>query len=256
MNHTFTRIAAVAALGLLTLAPQAQAATSSYNVTTTWYEPQTQPRDSIFVGTFDYDSVNHVVSNLQGMLSESMTRTGANLAYPNDSMVWLDLNYQLESWYDPTLGGTFAAAFKNNNTNTFYNATPGATDFWSPQVGVDNGGVYFGFPVKANNPGNAYALIFVPDDPLAALTTAQLSKVAYADCTPTAPGGMMMGGGMMGSVCMTGTSLAGYGIEGTMDGYPLSQFITAAAVPEPSTWALTALGLMGVGAAARRRRQA
>ncbi len=255
MNTTFTRMAAAAALGLMALSPQAQAAASSYNVTTTWFEPQTQPRDAIFVGSFSYDSVTHVVSNLQGKLSESMTHTGANLAYPNDSMVWLDLNYQLTSWYDAALGGTFAAAFKNNNTNTFYNATAGATDFWSPQVGVDNGAVHYGFPVKANNPGNAYALIFVPDNPLAALTTTQLSKVAYADCTPTAAGGMMMGGGMMGSVCMTGTSLAAYGAAGSMDGYPLLQTITAA-VPEPSTWALTALGLVGVAFASRRRRQA
>lgn len=253
MTTTFTRIAAAAALGLMALAPQAQAA-SSYNVTTTWREPQTQPRDSIFIGTFDYDSVTHVVSNLQGQLSESMTDTNG-LPIDADHMVWLDLNYQLESWYDAALGGTFAAAFKNSNTNTFYNAAVGATDFWSPQVGADNGAVYYGFPVKADNPGNAYALIFVPDDPLAALTTPQLDKVAYADCVPMAPGGMKMGGGMMGSVCMTGTSVAGYGAAGSMDGYPISQIITAA-VPEPSTWALTALGLVGVAVASRRRRQA
>lgn len=223
MSNNLMQASIALASGLALMAPASHAATSSYNVTTTWFEPQTQPRDSVFVGSFDYDSATHTVTNLQGKLSESMTRTGANLAYPNDSMAWLDLSYQLVSWYDGSLGGTFAAAFKNNNTHTFYNAAPGATDFWSPQVGVDNGAIFYGFPVKASNPGNAYALIFVPDDPLAALSQAQRDKLAYADCTPTATGGMMMGGGMMGSVCMTGTSVAAYGSAGSMDGYPKMQ---------------------------------
>jgi len=254
MKSTFIQAATAMAAGLLVMAPLAHAATSSYNVITVWHEPQTQPRDSIFVGTFDYDSLTHTVTNLQGKLSESMTRTGANLAYPNDSMVWLNLNYQLVSWYDSSLGGTFAAAFKNNNTNTFYNATPNATDFWSPQVGVDNGAIFYGFPVKASNPGNAYALIFVPDSPLATLTQAQIDKVAYADCSPTAAGGMMTGGGMMGSVCMTGTSLAAYGATGSMDGYPKLQTISAA-VPEPSSAALVLISLGAAGIVSRRRQR-
>ncbi|MDO9237674.1 MAG: PEP-CTERM sorting domain-containing protein [Aquabacterium sp.] len=254
MKNKLIQGASMMAISLMAMATQAQATTSSFDVTTIWHEPQTQPRDSIFVGSFDYDSATHTITNLQGKLSESMTHTGANLAYPNDSMVWLNLNYQLASWYDPSLGGTFAAAFKNNNTNTFYNGTPGATDFWSPQVGVDNGATYFGFPVKANNPGNAYALIFVPDAPLSALSQAQIDKLAYADCTPTAAGGMMAGGGMMGAVCMTGTSLAGYGMAGTMDGFPVSQTITSS-VPEPSSMALALIGLAAVGGIASRRRQ-
>lgn len=252
MKITLVQTIVATAVGLASMAPQAHAATSSYNVTTIWSEPHTQPRDSIFIGSFDYDSVTHAITNLQGQLSESMTRTGANLAYPQDSMVWLDLNHQLVSWYDGTLGGTFAAAFKNSSTQTFYNAAPGATDFWSPQVGVDNGAIFYGFPVKASNPGNAYALIFVPDDPLAPLTQAQLDKLAYADCTPTAAGGMMMGGGMMGSVCMTGTSLAAYGATGSMDGSPKLQTITAA-VPEPSSVVLTLVGLTAAGLLYRRR---
>ena len=49
-------------------------------------------------------------------------------------------------------------------------------------------------------------------NPTAALTTAQINKLAYADCTA---------GGMMGDTCMTG-----YSGVGTMGGYPVSQTIT------------------------------
>jgi hypothetical protein len=184
-----------------------------YNVTETFYEPDTQPRDSIFVGSFTYDFTSRTVSSLKGQLSESMT--GDLIAYPNDTMTWLDLDNQLQSWYDAGLGGTFAVSFKNTNTNTFSTMLGG--DGWSPQAGVDVGGIYHGFPAPANNPGNAYALIFVPDNPTDALTQAQINKLAYADCAP---------GGMMGAVCMTGTSVAGYGAVGTMSGYPVSQVIT------------------------------
>lgn len=242
---------ATAMLSLFAAAPLAQAAPSNYNITTTWFEPDTQPRDSIFIGSFTYDSTTHAVTNLHGMLSESMS--GLPIAYPNDNMAWLTLSNQLVSWYDASLHGTFAATFKNTNTNTFTTMFGG--DGWSPQAGVDAGGVYYGFPKPGNNPGNAYALIFVPDSPLAALTQAQLDKVAYADCAPLVGSGGYGGGGMMGAVCMTGTSLAGYGAVGTMSGYPVSQTITAA-VPEPETYALMLAGLGLMGFIARRRRKA
>ena len=69
----------------------------------------------------------------------------------------------------------------------------------SMMKGIAVGGIYAGFPVAGSNPGNAYALIFVPDAPLTSLTQAQIDKLAYADCAP---------GGMMGAACMTGTSAA------------------------------------------------
>ncbi|MEW6677970.1 MAG: PEP-CTERM sorting domain-containing protein [Pseudomonadota bacterium] len=231
---------ATALLTALAAASGAQAAT--YDITAVWHEPDTQPRDSIFIGSFDYDAATHAVSNLKGVLSESMTGDPFN-AGPNGDygMTWLNLNNQLVSWYDAALGGTFAATFLNTDTRTF--STMAGGDGWSPQAGVDIGGVYYGFP-KANA-GNAYALIFVPDAPLAALTQAQLNKIAYADCAP---------GGMMGAVCMTGTSIAGYGAIGTMSGYPVAQTITAA-VPEPEAYAMLLAGLGLTGLAVRRRRQ-
>jgi len=229
------------AIGGLALVQAAEAAWATYNVFERFYEPDTQPNDSIFKGTFDYDSATHAVSNLKGILSESMT--GTSTGYPNDTMTWLSLNNQLVSWYDSTLGGTFAAAFKNTNTNTFSTMLGG--DGWSPQAGVLNQGLYYGFPIAANNPGNAYALIFVPNNPLVALTQAQIDKLAYADCAP---------GGMMGAVCMTGTTVAGYGDIGTMSGYPVEQVITATPIPA-AVWLLGS-GLMALAGIHRKRRRA
>jgi hypothetical protein len=218
----------------------AQAAVTTYNVTETFFEPETQPNDSIFIGSFNFDDVTKTVSNLHGILSESMT--GGATGYPNDAMTWLALDNQLVSWHDAALGGTFAATFKNGSTNTFWTSLGG--DNWSPQAGVDGGGTYYGWPSEGSNPGNAYALIFVPDNPLAPLTQGQINKLAYADCAP---------GGMMGATCMTGTSLAGYDATGTMSGYPVSQTITVA-VPEPETYAMMMAGLGMIGFMARRRR--
>jgi PEP-CTERM motif len=241
MKKFLTATALMAALGA------ASAHEATYNVVTTFFEPDTQPRDTIFKGTFDYNEHTHTITNLQGQLSESMSGTNAS------DMVWLTLSNQLVSWYDATLGGTFAATFKNTDTKTFWTGLGG--DGWSPAAGVAAGGVYNGFPVATKNPGNAYALIFVPDDPLTALNQAQINKLAYADCAPLQGPGGINGGGMMGAVCMTGTTVAGYGAVGTMSGYPVSQVITAAAaVPEPSSAALLLVGLGVAGGVAARRR--
>ena len=122
------------------------------------------------------------------------------------------LQWAIRGLADASLGGTFAAAFKNDSTSTFFGGG------WTPEAGIAVGGIYAGFPVAGSNPGNAYALIFVPDAPLSSLTPAQIDQLAYADCSP---------GGMMGAACMTGTSAAAHGAVGTMSGFPLSQSITA-----------------------------
>lgn len=229
------------ALAMLGTVPVAQAAITTYNVIETFYEPDTQPNNTIFKGSFTFDDASKTVSDLKGILSESMT--GGLVGYPNDTMTWLPLNYQLSSVYDATLGGLLVTVFKNSNTNTFTTMLGG--DGWSPQSGVDAGGIYYGYPKPANNPGNAYAMIFVNTvNPLAPLTQAQIDKLAYADCAP---------GGMMGGVCMTGTSAAGYGAVGTMSGYPVSQVITAA-VPEPGNYGMMMAGLGLIGFVASRRK--
>jgi hypothetical protein len=185
-----------------------------YAVVATFHEPDTQPNDSIFVGAFTLDGSAGVVSGLRGRLSESMT--GGSSPYPDDTMTWLTLAHQLSS-ERVTLDGTdgwLVTTFLLDTTSTL-SADPrlGGTDGWSPGTGS---GLHFGYP--GPNPGNAYARVFVnAEDPTAAPTQAQLDKLAYADCAP---------GGMMGSSCMTGTTVAGYGTVGTMGGQPSAQLTT------------------------------
>jgi len=187
---------------------------TAYDVLETFFEPDTQPNNSVFIGSFIFNSTTGTVSNLRGILTESMT--GGAVAFPNDTMTRLSLTNQLSS-VPVTLGGAdglLVTTFLLTNTNTFTtDPALGGTDGWSPGTGF---GWYFGFP--GVNPGNAYARIFVNTaNPTAALNQAQLDKLAYADCAP---------GGMMGRACMTGTTVAGYGVIGTMSGFPVSQVIT------------------------------
>lgn len=188
---------------------------TTFNVFTRFQEPDTQPRDSIFTGSFVLNSTTGAITGLAGQLTESMTGNAIGSA-PYYDMTQVPLTYQLQSWRDAGLGGTFVASFAKNTTSTFSTQLGG--DGWSPQAGIAIGGVYAGFPASyAASIKNSSVLIFVPDDPFAALNTAQIDKLAYADCAP---------GGMMGAVCMTATSVAGYGSTGTMSGYPVSQQLT------------------------------
>lgn len=170
---------------------------TDYNVTATFYEPDTQPNNSIFTGSFTFNSTTSTVSNLKGSLTESMTGT---------PMATVPLVYQLSAVPDG-LGGLLVTTFALNTTNTF---SEGGFAPGSP-------GLYYGYPSAANpargGAGNAYAMIDVNlANPTTALTFSQINKLAYADCTAL---------GMMGDTCMTG-----YGGVGTMGGYPVSQTIT------------------------------
>ena len=180
-----------------------------YNVVLTVYEPQTQPNNSLFTGRFTLDSTTRSVSGLTGSLSESMT---------DSPMRTVGLSHQLAALSDSTGTGLLVGSFALATTDTFVVAHGNAG--WKPGPASD--ALYAGYPSAANpaagGTGNAYALIFVnPDDPTAPLSAAQLQQTAYADCTAL---------GMMGAICMTGTTVAAYGSVGSMGGYPVSQLIT------------------------------
>ncbi len=185
-----------------------------YNVVETFNEPMTQPNDSIFTGSFTYDATSHTVSNLTGSLTQSMTKADPNCvgtmmspcAY-GGPMTTVPLTHQLSAVSDSTLGGLLVTTFALTTTDTFDGGgfAPGGTN-------------YFGLTAGTPNNNNAYAMIFVnTTDPATVLTLAQIDKLAYADCTA---------GGMMMTSCMTGTTTAGYGRKGTMNGVPVSQVIT------------------------------
>jgi len=227
---------------------QAQGVT--YDITTTWYEPMTQPYDSVFAGSFNYDSTTHAVTGLQGQLSESMTGLMMGMASElslNNQLANGDASHQYE-WYDAALGGTFATVFLNTDSSTFATSYNGATgDGWSPQGGKAVSSIYAGYPTLANNPQNAYALIFVPDN----LSSANPISLTWDESTDTGSLGLAhtayadyTADGMMGLVGMTGTSAYIYGSDGTMRGVPLSEIITT--TPEPSTLGLAAAGVMGL----------
>jgi hypothetical protein len=198
---------------VFTFTRETPASITGYQVVVTFYEPDTQPNDAIFVGEFTLDATTGTVSNLRGVLSEAMT--GGESAYPHDTMTWLQLDYQLSTVATTIDGmdGLLVTSFRWPSTDTL-SVSPelGGTDGFSPGTGM---GRYYGYP--EDNPGNAYARIFVNlSNPTAVPTQAQIDKLAYADCAP---------GGMMGATCMTGTAPSGYGRSGTMSGYPKAQII-------------------------------
>jgi hypothetical protein len=183
-----------------------------YSVVETFHEPMTQPNDSIFTGTFTYDTTSKQVSHLTGTLTQSMTKHDGAFGPP---MTTVALGHQLSA--EPvTLGGVaglLVTTFALDTTNVFDPSgfAPGGTQYYGLATGATN--------PKMGGVGNAYAMIFVNTaDPTTAPAKAQLDKLAYGDCTA---------GGMMMSTCMTGTSMDGYGKMGTMMGVPESQVVTA-----------------------------
>ncbi|HUL02012.1 MAG TPA: fibronectin type III domain-containing protein [Gemmatimonadales bacterium] len=176
---------------------------TSFGVVATFHEPMTLPYDSIFTGSFTLDSTTRTVSNLAGSLTESMTGSMGLVSVP--------LTRQLSAVSDGLGGhGLLVTTFLLNTVDTFW---PSGFDPANPND------IYFGFPAAwSASAANAYAMIDVnTDDPTATPTAGQINLMAYADCTA---------GGMMGATCMTGTTVAGYGHLGSMNGYPITQVVT------------------------------
>ncbi|MDD4882112.1 MAG: PEP-CTERM sorting domain-containing protein [Gallionellaceae bacterium] len=224
-------------LGALAMAvgmPSAFASVTTYNVVETFnqvvYDVSNPTWDTIFTGSFSYDSVTQTVSNLTGSLSQAM----------DGNTTWVPLTYQLSAVADGT-NGLIVSVFKENTTDVFQGGGFASTGLMGP--------------VRTYGNYNAFASIYVPfADPTAALTQAEMDKLAYADCTP---GGLMPRNGS-GTVCMAGWVAYANGVPGpggTMRGtFPITQSITAA-VPEPETYALMSAGLGLMGFVARRRRK-
>ncbi len=231
MNRLQTRAALVAAMaGAAMFSVEAHAVVTTYNVTQTYnqvvYDVSNPTWDTIFTGTFSFDSDTQTVSGLTGSLSQAMTGNTASVP----------LTYQLSSVYDAALGGVLVSVFHLDSTDVF-----------------QGGGFATGGTKEYNNAlQNAYVTIFVNTaDPAAALTQPQINMLAYGDCTD----GSLMGMGMGAKTCMTGWVKDTAGVlsaGGTMQGtYPVSQ--TIAAVPEPETYGMLLAGLGLVGFAVRRR---
>lgn len=203
--ETAYTFAVVASDGAASSAPATTGLLGFFDVVETFREPMTQPNDSIFTGSFTFDFAAGSVSNLAGSLTESMTKVNGTHGGP---MTTVALANQLSAVPVVLDGanGLLVTTFALPTTDTFTGGgfAPGGTQ-------------YYGLLEGTPNNHNAYATIFVNTaEPTAAATQAQIDKLAYADCTS---------GGMMMKSCMTGTSVSGYGVKGTMGGYPLSQLI-------------------------------
>lgn len=225
-----TRLLAGIATTLLAASQASTAAITTYSVTGTFnqvvYDGANPAWDTIFTGTFDFDSDTMTVSDLQGTLTQAMTGNTSSRM----------LTHQLSSVYDAGLGGLLVSTFHQDSTDVFVGggfATGGTREFGNE---------------------NAYVTIFVnTTDPTAALDDAQIARLAYADCTP---------GSLMGStspkMCMTGWARDTNGVlgaGGTMQGtWPITQTIVA--VPEPGMLGMTLAGLgLIAGIAIRRNRR-
>jgi len=79
---------------------------TSYQIKATFFEPDTQPQDTIFTGSFTLNSTTLTVSGLSGLLTESMT---------GPPMITVPLTYQLSSVSDGSAGllvSSFALNFR------------------------------------------------------------------------------------------------------------------------------------------------
>ncbi|MDP2265422.1 MAG: hypothetical protein Q8J70_02610, partial [Thiobacillus sp.] len=114
----------------------AQAVVTTYNVTQMYnqvtYDASHPDWDTIFTGTFSFDSLSQTVSGLTGSLSQAMS----------GNTTFRQLGNQLSSVYDAALGGLLVTTFFQNSTDVFRGG------------GFATGGTY----TYGNQ--NAYATIF------------------------------------------------------------------------------------------------
>jgi hypothetical protein len=222
-------LAATTALTMIG-APSAQASLVNYNVQETFYEPAYGgAQNTVFNGTFIYNTVSQSITNLIGTLSEAMTGM-AN----GGVQKLLNLAFDPVASKSDGLGGVIAHSFLLNTTSIF-----------DPM----GGGYDTTAAMKATGIANAYVTIDVSAAQLSGanqmLAASDFTKLFYGDCQP---------GGMMGTMCMTGFGTAATA-TGSMGGYVLSEKVWAApvapaAVPlPPVAWTFLSgmIGLLFVG---------
>lgn len=217
-------IAAAVTTLAVTAAPTAEASLVNYNVQETFMEPAYGgAQNTVFDGTFTYDTVAKTITNLTGTLSEAMT-AGMN----GGVQKLLNLTFNPVASTSDGNGGIIAHSFLLNTTSIY---SDGAYDTTAL--------------MKQSGIANAYVTIYVSADQLSGvnqqLPAASFGNLYYGDCQP---------GGMMGPMCMTGWGVAGH--AGSMGGYPISEKVWAApaAVPlPPAAWTFlsSVIGLLFFG---------
>jgi len=227
MNKMLKLMFATSMLIIISI-PIAQASVVTYNIAGVFHEPQTQPLDTVFNGSFDWDGAT--VSNLHGTMNSSMYDTDDVTPDFSGSFPLIYLNNQLAQSIEGNI--VTATVFNVNTTDVFFDGGYVAGDT------VRYGGTFFG-----NNDGNqpnenAYFSFAFDKTTMAGV----LDEMVYADCTA---------GGMMGQFCMTGHSIAKVGFAGTMAAVPAS--LTISAVPVPAAVWLFGSALLGMIGVSRKR---
>jgi len=204
----------------------AQANLVTYSVEGVFFEPNTQPNNTVFTGTFDWDG--STLSNLNGMMNSSMMISEAT---PNLSLANNLITSQSGSIVT-------ASIFLINDSAVFMTGGYDAAEHAFPS-----------FPSQgmapSPNPKTAYFTFSFDTTGGMVAPTGLTSTMQYGDCTAD---------GMMSASCMTGFGIASTGsntLNGTMGGYASSLNISA--VPVPAAVWLFGSALAGLIGFSRKR---
>jgi len=219
MKKVFKQLLTASML-IITSIPVAQAVAVTYNVTGTLLEPMTQPLNTVFNGSFNWDGFT--VTDLHGTMNSSMYLTDdINPDYAS-TFPLMYLNHQLSQNVDGNI--VTASVFLENTTDVFRGEGYQTKDV-----------AFYGYYDGNTRNWNAY-FTFAFDK-----TTMEgvLSEMVYGDCTD---------GGMMGATCMTGHQFGG-----TMGAVPSTIEITPQVVPVPAAVWFFGTALAGLVGVSRRR---
>jgi len=171
-----------------------------YTVTAAFDEPAynaiSVPRDTVFKGTFTWDSASKTLQSLRGTMNQVMISADQTL----------NLTHLLNWSYDEASDTVTASVFRNDLTAIF------------------SSGGYDNVPDEPLTDGTSnafFTLNFKASDPTA-VSQRNIDKLIYGDCI----GGSLMNNGIL---CMTGTFA-----KGSMGGFPQTLAITSASAAAPS----------------------